>query len=208
MIRAGAGAEKNIKSAMGNKTTLVVGICGQPSSGKDTLANYLSEKGFKHFGTGDILREEMDAMGIATTRSNMRDFVIKRRKERGAGYLAQIAAKKVTGNSVISGLRNTKEVDALKNKFGENFFLIAVEAPIQLRYEWAKARGRISDKISFRQFKAEEDAERRGNPETHEVDNVIKMADYVINNSGTEAELLVKIDSVIAELSSRHKSHA
>lgn len=174
---------------------LVIGIIGQPSSGKDTAANYLASKGFQHIHTSDLIREEMRREGIPTDRAHIHDFVKARRAERGLDYVAREAAEKVAGDCVISGFRNTAEVNVFKNKFGKNFILLAVEAPLELRYERARARNRTGDDISFEQFRAEEEAERRS--ATHEVDNVIAMADHAIANAGSEEELFKQIDEVL-----------
>lgn len=177
---------------------LVIGIAGQPSSGKDTAANYLAGKGFRHIHTSDLIREEMRREGIATDRAHIHDFVKARRAERGLDYVAREAAEKVAGNSIISGFRNTAEVNVFKNKFGKDFILLAVEAPLELRYERARARNRTGDDISFEQFKAEEETEKKSY--THEVDNVIAIADYMIANAGSEEELFKQIDDTLEQV--------
>lgn len=179
---------------------LVLGLTGAPSSGKDTVANHLSKLGFLHISTSGIIREEMRKENLPTDRSNINVFSIKSRHERGSGYLAEIAAKKVTGNAVISGLRNVAEVEYLRKVFGKNFVLITVEAPLETRYKWAIERKRVGDEISFEQFKAEEDAERNGDEYAHQVDILIKMADRVIINNDTVDEMLKKVDNLVSEL--------
>ena len=57
--------------------------------------------------------------------------------------------KSIKGNTVISGIRNTEEVEVFRKKLGNIFKLIAVEAPIEIRYSWAKERQRIGDNISL-----------------------------------------------------------
>lgn len=176
---------------------MIIGVVGQPSSGKDTVADYLASKGFLHINSSDLIREEMRELGIETTRPNISQFVINKRKERGPGYLAEKALLVAKGNAVISGLRNVEEIRILReNKLG-NFILIAIEAPIEVRYERLKARGRIGDNISFDQFQAEENVERNGAPDTHQVDQVIGLADVAINNDGSQDDLKKKIDKVL-----------
>lgn len=38
---------------------IIIGLTGHPSSGKDTVAEYIANKGFAHISCGDLLREEM-----------------------------------------------------------------------------------------------------------------------------------------------------
>jgi dephospho-CoA kinase len=164
------------------------------------VANYLAEKGFLHISTGDILREEMRANNIAIDRVSMHNFVFKKRKERGGGYLVEEAIKRMKTDSVISGFRNTAEIEILKSKFGKNFVLVAVKAPIGLRYKWAGKRGRIGDEISLKQFILQEKAERKGDSESFDVDAVISFADYSITNNHTTIELFQKVDDILGML--------
>lgn len=179
---------------------IVVCVVGQPGSGKDTLANFLAEKrNFWHISTGNIIREEMRARNIPTDRENMRVFSQDMRKKMGNSYpanIAAIAASKNTCNTVISGPRNLAEVEVFKNKFGKNFILIAVDAPIKVRYERIKnGRGRAGDSINFAQFKVQEDAEL--NSGTHELSKLLSMADYTLDNSKSSLKMFSKIDSIL-----------
>jgi len=178
---------------------LVIGITGQPLSGKDTVAEYLAERGFVHISGGEMIREEMTKLSLPTDRASINKFVAKRRQERGAGYLSEEIAESIKGDTVVSGFRNTAGVEIFRKKFGNDFFLIAVEAPLDTRYDRAKARGRIGDDISFEQFKQEEEEERGGST-FFEVDKVISLADYLIVNDGPKEELNTKVDKIIEEI--------
>ncbi len=181
---------------------IIIGIVGQASSGKDTVSKHIAEKGFLHISLGDLLREEMRRQGLtALDRPQVREFAVAQRQQFGAFYPANIAAERALGMTVISGMRNTSEVDYLKAKFAGAFHLIAVIAPLETRYQRIIERNREGDNISFEQFKIQEEAERDNNPETHEVDNVIAMAEYTIENSGSLQDLFEKIDGCIAGLS-------
>ncbi len=180
---------------------IIIGLTGQPSSGKDTVAEYLVSLGFEHISTSDLIREEMKKSGLPLERSSLSQFANEKRKERGPGYLASLAIQKVNGNSVISGLRNPSEVDILRAEFKDNFICIAIEAPIDIRYVWAKNRGRIGDSISFEQFKKEEEVERQGNRDSQQVDAVIKMADKLVINDSTKENLINKVNEIVKEYS-------
>jgi dephospho-CoA kinase len=177
----------------------VIGVTGHPSSGKDTVAEYITAKGFEHYSMGDTIRKDMRVLGLPTDRSSINKYVVERRKKDGVSYPAPEMAEAIKGNAVFSGVRNTAEVNIFKNKFGDNFTLIAVEAPIQTRYEWAKARGRAGDDIAFEQFKKEEEQERSGS-EFHQVDMVINSADHLVLNDGTKEHLYTKIDVILNSL--------
>src|SRR3989344_4535476 len=169
---------------------LILGITGHPASGKDTVAEYLVSLGFEHFSTGDTIRAEMKKEGLHTDRSSVRDFPAKKRKEYGLEYPIPKIIDKITKDAIVSGLRNVGEVKALKKAFGKKFMLVAVEAPIEVRYKRVLGRKRTGDEISFEQFKAEEDLERNRKGHAQEVDNVIVIADKVILNDGAKGELV------------------
>ncbi|TSC69876.1 MAG: hypothetical protein CEO12_686 [Parcubacteria group bacterium Gr01-1014_46] len=179
---------------------IIIGITGQPSSGKDTVANYLASLGFLHVSTSDLIRQEMREQGLPTDRPTMHDFVAERRKERGQGYLAELAVQKIKGDAVVSGLRNTAEIEILRNSFGDKFVLVAVEAPLETRYRWVVGRRRDIIDLTFEQFKAEEEAEKNANEGAFQVDAIIAMADKLILNDGTKEELLKKVDEVMKSI--------
>ncbi|MBI3638667.1 AAA family ATPase [Candidatus Wolfebacteria bacterium] len=175
----------------------IIGITGHPGSGKDTIADYFIAKGFHKISGGDILREEMSKLGIpADKRSRIHEFVAEMRKRYGNGYPSEETIKRINGNTVISGIRNTEEVKIFRERLGSDFKLIAVQAPLELRYERAKKRGRIDDDITIQNFKAEEDKERANDSGSHEVDLVIEMADFKIINDGSKEELFKALDKI------------
>ncbi len=179
---------------------IVIGLTGHPSSGKDTAAEYIASKGFTHISCGDLLREEMKKHNLPIDRPSIRKFAAEERKKRGAFYPVDIACEQITGNSVITGFRNVAEADYTKNFFKDNFTLVALEAPLHSRYERTISRDRIGDNITFEEFKEQEEAERNNDPESHEVDNVIAKANYIIENSGVRPELYRKLDSLLEKI--------
>lgn len=175
----------------------VICVVGQPGSGKDTLASFLSEKmNFWHISTGNIIREEMRARNIPTDRESMRVFSQDMRKKMGNSYPANIAASKIACNTVISGPRNMEEIQVFKDKFGKNFILVTVDAPIEVRYERIKnGRGRTGDNISFEEFKKQEEAEYISG--THELSKVLSMADYIVDNSKSINKMLYEMNAIL-----------
>jgi dephospho-CoA kinase len=179
------------------KKKKVIGVVGHPASGKDTVAEYLAGKGFTHFSSGNVIREKMKEAGLPLDRSSMQEFSRGERVKHGNHYPSAEIVEQVEGNTVISGFRNTAEIDFFKNHFGEEFVLIAVDAPLEHRYKLAKARGRIGDDISLEHFKKEDEREKAASGGSHEVDQVILMADKVINNHGSLDELFRQIDELL-----------
>ncbi len=175
-------------------------MVGHPASGKDAAAKYLEAKGFRHISVGDFLRELMRQKNIPTDRSHIRSFVKAMRAEEGNGYPAEEIAETITGDTIISGFRNTAEVAIFRKRFSETFIMIAVDAPAEIRYARIKERKRIGDDISFERFKEEEDAERAEDSGSHEVDKVMAEADLKIENHGTKQELFAELDKLLKDL--------
>ena len=179
---------------------VIIGITGHPASGKDTVADFLVSKGFSKISGGDILREEMIKQGIPTDRSHIHEFVTAMRLKKGNGYLSEETIKRIKGNTVISGIRNTEEVTIFRKRLGNDFKLFAVESPLETRYRWARERGRIGDDITLEQFRLEEEQERNKDSGSHEVDKVIGQADIIIKNDGTKDQLFQKVDTLLTKL--------
>lgn len=181
------------------KTKLVIGVTGHPASGKDAVAEYLEEKGFAHLSGGNILRGIMKEQGLPVDRTSVREFVKEMRAKEGNHFPYKEIADKVERDTVVSGLRNIAEYSVFKEKFLDEFMCIAVDCPIEVRYERASSRGRIGDDVTFERFKEEEEHERLADSGSHEVDKVIELADAILENSGTKEELFQKIDELLAE---------
>lgn len=139
----------------------------------------------------------------------MRIFSRNKRIKTGNSYPANIAVekmKKIVGDIVITGHRNTEEIQVFRDKFGKNFILVAISAPMEVRYERIKnGRGRAGDNISVNEFKAQEEAEC--DSETHSLINLLRMADYVIDNSGTEDKMFAEMKRILGKVKKMDSCH-
>lgn len=176
---------------------MIIGVSGTFASGKDTVANYLTTKGFAHFSTADEIRELMREEGLPLDRTTMQDFATKIRKEKGDAFFTERALAKATGDAVFADMRNPAEIVALRQ--AGPFSLIIVDAPLELRYERAKARGRVGDGESLEDFREKENRELQG-VKSQKLGEVMAMADYRITNEGTLDELQAKVEAVLEEI--------
>jgi len=78
--------------------------------------------------------------------------------------------------------------------------LIAVEASIDVRYQRNASRGRAEDFVTLEKFKEQETRERSGSVNQQQLDKVIAMADFKIDNSGTLEELKEQVEEVLARI--------
>ena len=182
---------------------LILGLTGTHGSGKGEVGKYLVQKEFKYYSCSDELREEAKKLNLPETRENL-GIVIgdKLRSEFGKGVLGKRIYNKIlkekTSLAVVDSLRLIEEVNELKKS--KNFYLIFVDAPIEIRYKRALERKRITDDLSLSEFKKIEDRERYGQNTLMKMEDCFKSADFKIINDNGLNELHKKIDEILDEV--------
>lgn len=179
---------------------VIIGITGTLGAGKGTIVEYLvKNKGFEHFSARGLLVEELERRGLEKTRDNMVIVANELREKFGSSYVADELFKRalVLGkNSVIESLRTAGEIEALRKR--GNFVLLAVDADSKLRYERIGQRMASTDNVSFEKFLSDEAKEMEStDPNKQNLKKCIEMADFVIENNGTIAELNKKIEEIL-----------
>ena len=186
----------------------VFGFCGTFGAGKGTaieiFTRILSDKGTVYsFSTSDLFRAELRKKGLSTDRETLRTFANEMRKTYGAGYAGKLAVKAINEQepdyALVDALRNPAEVETLKKFYGDNFTLIAIDAPIKTRYERTQMRNRNKeDQLTFEEFKASEELELKTlDPNGQRIYDVMKMATEKIENAASEKELEKKLKELI-----------
>ncbi|MCU0652824.1 MAG: AAA family ATPase, partial [Candidatus Pacebacteria bacterium] len=140
---------------------MIIGITGNNGSGKDTFADYLvANKGFIHISLSDFIRDELVRRGLAVDRYNFHQVGNEMRQKSGPGILASLALDKMDErkNYVVTSIRSPFEVKKLQ-KAG-SFALVAVDAPIEVRFQRIIERNKRNRKeiIDFEEFKRYEEA--------------------------------------------------
>ncbi len=174
---------------------IIIGITGTNASGKDTAADFFKQHGFAAFSLSDILREEAKKRGVAENRDNLQNIGNELRAKFGFGYLAQEILKKINRDAIVTSIRHSEEVKTLKQ--AKNFFLIAVDAPIKLRYERTQKRQGSQDAIDFETFQKQEAREFEKSGAGQQLGLCLKMADYQIENDGTREEFNQKLSQIL-----------
>lgn len=183
------------------KKGLKIAIVGHALSGKDAAARYLEEKyGFKHISTGEMIREFVSENNLGdATRDLLREVGIRLRREYGPEYLVRkVFEKGLDEHHVVSGLRAKGEIDFFHENGG---VIIAIEAPIKLRYKRAMKRKRASDHVSFEEFYAQEQAEMQSDdPNMLSIEHALDSADFTIKNDKDLAYLHEKLDKIVEKI--------
>lgn len=179
---------------------MIIGLTGTFAAGKDAAAEYLKQKGFFYTSLSDLVREECIHQNRPIDRDTCRIVANETREKFGAEYFSKLAIQRIkesgAKNALAVSIRNIGEVAELKKN--PDFKLLAIDAPIELRYQRAIARKSEKDQITFETFKAQEEEEMTSKKENEmQIGAILKMADFTIINDGTTRELHVKIDELI-----------
>jgi dephospho-CoA kinase len=172
---------------------IVVCLAGLNSSGKDSVADILEERGWGRLALSDIIREVTKEGEV----ENMFDRVEQMKKELGDGFLGKIALDKFRENkwekACAVGLRRWGELEELR-KAGK-CFLIYVNASADIRFERSQSRSREGDKITREDFDRYD--EKLGSVG---LDKLKAEANYLIDNSGSKEELEKLITEILPRL--------
>lgn len=180
---------------------MIIGITGTLGAGKGTVADYLREKGFRHYSVRDFLIQEIKKRELPVNRDSMVVVANDLRKKHSPSYITEQLydkAKEYRGDAIIESIRAPGEAEAIKKKGGK---LLAVDADQKLRYERISERASETDKVSFNEFRLDEKREMSStDPHEQNLSKCISMADYVLKNNGTIEELKKEADKILEEM--------
>ncbi len=181
---------------------MIIGVVGPIASGKSMLSDMLIEKGFVRFSFSQEVREEAKKREIPIERKLLQDLGNEMREKHGRDYWAQrIISKLEKGkHHVIEGIRNPAEVEALQKL--ENFVLIAVDAPIEKRFQWIIMRGKDSDPHTIEGVKAIEARDRGEGEAEHGQQSAlcVDMATIKLVNDKSREHFREKIEKLLKEM--------
>ena len=185
------------------KKVLIIGITGTHASGKDTVSDYICKKyNIKSYSTSDEIRQENALRGLDNSRLNMFTVGNELREKFGTGELAKRVLRRAKETmAVSSGIRNIGEIEYFKDH--SYFYLIAVDAPIEMRYERAMNRDRVGDGRTLEDFRAGEEKEMNAGIAGQQLLPCMRVADYFILNDATKEHLRERTDEVLSAITNR-----
>lgn len=141
----------------------VIAFVGMPGAGKSEASAVAREMGLPVVIMGDVLREEVKNRGLAPTDENTGAVASQLRKEEGMDAIARRCIPKIKALGsrvvVIDGIRGIAEVETFKKEFGENFTLVKIDAPFELRLDRLRRRARSDDMGSEEWLKQRDERE-------------------------------------------------
>lgn len=174
-----------------------IGLTGTNGSGKGEAAAFLASLGYELHSLSDIIREELAARGLEASRDNMISMGNELRAAEGPDILARRTCDRLAGPAVIDSIRNLREVLCLRGRL-DGFVLVAVDAPLAIRYERTRLRGRNESARTLDEFRLKEDEERSGGSGRQQLEAVMAAADLTVANDGTLEEFHLKLKGLLA----------
>ncbi len=182
----------------------IIGITGTLASGKTSIRDFFLSHFSSYFiSLSDIIKEELIKEGKELKRENFVEKGNELRKKYGAHILVEVAILTLPESSdkqavVIDGIRNPEEVKYLREKFGREFVLIAVDAPREIRFKRLLERKKESDPRTFEKFiEMDEIDAGKNQPEYGQrVHDCLRLADYLIINDSSMEDLNKKLEEI------------
>lgn len=177
----------------------VIGTVGLPGSGKGEAANVAAEAGVPVVVMGDVIREECRRRGLDPSEHHGR-IAGRLREEEGEDAIAartlpkirEAAAESDRDVVLVDGLRSPVELDRFREAFGDDFTLVAVEAPFEVRAERLAERGRDASDLDLESLRERDERELElGLGET------LQQADVEIDNTGSLAAFRERVREVL-----------
>lgn len=177
------------------KDASIIGLTGTNGAGKGEVAAFLKRKGYTYFSLSDLVREELRKKENEVTRNNLIKMGNELREKFGPDILAKRIMKKVKHRAVIDSIRNPREVDYLREQ--KDFVLLSIDAPVELRYERVRKRGRKESVATLEEFIKKEEEEMTDHEKRQQLLNCMKMADHTLINDGSLEDLHKKLEELL-----------
>ena len=174
----------------------LIGLTGTNGAGKGEAAAYFKAKGYACFSLSDVIREELGERGEPVSRDSLIRAGNELRGRFGPDVLARRTLAKVGDGerAVIDSIRNVHEIAFLRRQGG--FVLLAVDAPVAVRFARVAVRGRDESAADLEAFRNKEDEERAGGAAAQQLEACMAAADLLVVNDGTIAEFHAKLEEV------------
>ncbi|MFL2976111.1 MAG: hypothetical protein ACJZ49_00995 [Candidatus Thalassarchaeaceae archaeon] len=177
------------------ESIMLLGVTGRNAAGKTTIVEWFVNQGWDGCSCSDAIRHWLRENDQEITRENLTQGGRTLRSQGGAGVLAEMLLDRMDPkqNTIIDSIRTPDEVHALRIR--DDFLLIDVNVPLDLRWQRMQERARDGDPIDYEFFLKQEDAEAIAeNSSGQALIATAELSDIVINNDGTLSELYESLE--------------
>jgi dephospho-CoA kinase len=177
----------------------VIGTVGLPGSGKGEFASVAREAGVPVVTMGDVIREECRNRGLDPEQHHGR-IAKQLREEKGEDAIAEESLPHVrealedSDVVLVDGLRSGVEADRFEETFGEEFVLVSVEAPFEVRAKRLRDRARDDSDLDDESLR-----ERERRELAFGMDEAIDRADRRIDNTDSLEAYRRRARSILVE---------
>jgi dephospho-CoA kinase len=180
----------------------VIGTVGLPGSGKGEAAAVARDAGIPVVTMGDVIRQECRDRGLDPA-AHHGEIARALREENGPDAIAQRSlpiirehlADAGTDTVLVDGLRSGVEADRFEEAFGDDWVLVSIEAPFDVRKDRITQRGRDDTDGSVGETLRERDERERG----FGMDDAMARADVTIDNTNALAAFRARIQALLAD---------
>ena len=179
----------------------IIAFVGMPASGKSRAAQLARERDIHVVVMGDVVREEAKRCGLDQSDAKIGSVGDRLRAEEGMDAIAKRsvpAIRKLQKDAnlvVIDGIRGLAEVDLFRKEFGDDFVLISIVAPINIRLERISRRKRSDVVTDIASLKARDERELKWG-----LYEALKSAAHTIRNTGTLDSFLGEVESMLDQM--------
>ncbi|MAJ60474.1 MAG: hypothetical protein CBC48_10980 [bacterium TMED88] len=178
---------------------MIIGVAGPNGAGKGAVIETLASHGFTVHSLSDVIRQVLAERGVSETRDRMIEVGRELRREGGTAVLADTLAQQLSPGTdhAIDSIRHPAEVQALR-AVHPDFWLIWVEAPIDVRFARMQERGRPGDPENLDAMRTFEERERHSADEAgQQLDAVEALLDERLDNSGSRGALSAAVSACL-----------
>lgn len=183
----------------------VIALIGLPGAGKGAVSDILKGRGFRHVATGDMVREEAVRRGVGIDeRYKLHEIANAIQAEGGPEALAKMVIEKIRTSVesvwVVDGIRHPAQVAELKKEI--NALILGITASREMLAERILGRGRTGDPKTPKEVFDLLEREWDSGIATYgiQVGQCMPMADKIIENNGTLAELEEKMGLIFDKI--------
>ncbi len=176
----------------------IIAFVGLPLSGKSTAAKVAEEMGIPVVVMGDVIREEVRRRSLELTDENAGKIASELRRKEGMDAIAKRCIPRIRDAAsksrivVVDGIRGIAEVECFRREFGDDFILIHIDSPIELRFERVLKRKRKDDVASIEDLKQRDEREL-----SWSMGEAIKVADFTIENISDLKDFVEKVRDIL-----------
>jgi len=172
----------------------IIGVTGYICAGKDTFLHELVKNHErKHFSFKDLILDEARIRRLGSDRTSLQNLARDVESAEGPYAWANKLIGKIkeddklargSGLYVVETFRTVPQIDAFRQAFGGNFYLVGVIADFEVRFGRMLARGREGDPKNEGEFKVSDYRDQGHTPDSpQETERCVARSQYVFTNN-------------------------